>query len=1117
MPAPGQHAPLRPGRISRPASSLATGRRPAPLPSTSSRALGGSTSSSARSPPLPSSLASSQSSTFTQQSSSQHSPKDAEGNINVGLSPESTAQPVASVLPTRGPSVTLIPPDSSSTTQQKTYNFGARPNPRDEGKPLGNVFGPEADQGMVYKDVAEPILKQVLQGYNCTIFAYGQTGTGKTYTMEGDLTPNFGTFSPSAGIIPRTLYALFDRLASDGAEFSVKCSFVELYNEELRDLNALEYVEPPVQPMDRGVGKVARETEGGLRIYDDSKSGVVIVGLEETLISCAEDGLKVLKRGSERRQIAATKCNERSSRSHSIFTLTVHLKETSKLPSGGSGEELLKVGKLNLVDLAGSENVGRSGAEKGRAREAGMINASLLALGRVINKLVEKEKHIPYRESKLTRLLQDSLGGRTRTTIIATISPVNFEETISTLDYALRAKSIENRPEVNQRMTKSALLSQYTNEIERLKVDLLAAREKNGMYFSTASWEMMASEQEARRLALEDATKQVEIFESQLESHKMMFEQNVRLLGTKEDELKSAKKGLKKVKVELEGVRGELGDVRKVAREEKVLREAFEKSRKEWKGEAEKARGVSEELWSKLERKELVEMTNRAVLQSTRQGFEAGTTQLSTRLVELEASHAKFVNTLQTRLSDFGEQQSLELSSNTAFVKERLDELSAQSLSLLSRAGEIDQHGFAFLDLVEKTRAELVEAVESESEKASQRRRIESQKMLAELREVENVTTLAIEGLVEPVRRLQVNGVKVLEQDREILEKVKEDDRAALEQENAVLRNLVQQLTATLEQRRKEAEEEDAALVALLAEKLKAKSMKSLDKLEQSIDLVKAGASAVVSAAEARGVVRGEMLGEIERHGRETIRSVEEAGGRMEESVEEIRQGLGASMDVVRQAVTSSQQAEEVSSASHTSTVHQFAFALQSGSTTFRTDASTSYAAFEEEFSHTLGDAHNAFTTCGTEFAKLDQDIQDLSADIQNDLQNHSTTTNAFLADSTDQLSTLRNDMRTQLEINFRRDAPTGQTPRKREWSSEAPEISVDLDGERSQVVRTLLGLDASVEEVAGVVEGEGGARIEVLVPVVQMPPPMPPVRVLGEKDLNARRRTDVSMGGLKK
>lgn len=168
--------------------------------------------------------------------------------------------------------------------------------------------------------------------------------------------------------------------------------------------------------------------------------------------------------------------------------LTVHIKETSLT----GGEDLLKVGKLNLVDLAGSEAIGRSGAENKRAREAGMINQSLLTLGRVISALVEKSSHIPYRyvylafegwgswliyrfrESKLTRLLQDSLGGRTKTCIIATVSPTrsNMEETLSTLDYAIRAKTIRNKPEINQRMTKGSLIKEYVSEIVRLKAQI---------------------------------------------------------------------------------------------------------------------------------------------------------------------------------------------------------------------------------------------------------------------------------------------------------------------------------------------------------------------------------------------------------------------------------------------------------------------------------------------------------------------------------------------------------------------------------------------------------------------------------------------------------------------
>jgi kinesin family member 11 len=156
------------------------------------------------------------------------------------------------------------------------------------------------------------------------------------------------------------------------------------------------------------------------------------------------------------------------SRSHTVFTVTVYLKEATE------GEDMLRVGKLNLVDLAGSESIGRSGAKNDRAREAGMINQSLLTLGRVINALVERSQHVPYRESKLTRLLQDSLGGRTKTCIIATISPakVNIDETISTLDYASKAKSIHNKPQINQTMTKRTLIKEYVTEIQKLKGDL---------------------------------------------------------------------------------------------------------------------------------------------------------------------------------------------------------------------------------------------------------------------------------------------------------------------------------------------------------------------------------------------------------------------------------------------------------------------------------------------------------------------------------------------------------------------------------------------------------------------------------------------------------------------
>lgn len=215
----------------------------------------------------------------------------------------------------------------------------------------------------------------MLAGYNCTIFAYGQTGTGKTYTMSGDMTDTLGILSDNAGIIPRVLYSLFNKLQE--TDSTVKCSFIELYNEELRDL-------------------LAFEDNAKLKIYENERKGAsgstLVQGMEETYIDTASSGIKLLQLGSHKRQVAATKCNDLSSRSHTIFTITVITKRITD-----SGDEDVTHGKLNLVDLAGSENIQRSGAENKRATEAGLINKSLLTLGRVINALVDKSSHIPYR------------------------------------------------------------------------------------------------------------------------------------------------------------------------------------------------------------------------------------------------------------------------------------------------------------------------------------------------------------------------------------------------------------------------------------------------------------------------------------------------------------------------------------------------------------------------------------------------------------------------------------------------------------------------------------------------------------------------------------------------
>ncbi|XP_076659137.1 kinesin-like protein Klp61F [Halictus rubicundus] len=369
------------------------------------------------------------------------------------------------------------------------------------------VFGAFSKQIEVYNAVVRPLLEEVLAGYNCTVLAYGQTGTGKTFTMErfdNDSLLNWQA-DTNAGFIPRSLSHLFDELCILGVqEYSVRVSFLELYNEEVYDLLSVN----------NGAAKI--------RIYEDStKKGAVIVnGLEEVTVYNKSDVYKILQTGSEKRQTAATLMNANSSRSHTIFCITVHIKENTI-----DGEELLKTGKLNLVDLAGSENIGRSGAVDKRAREAGNINQSLLTLGRVITALVENTPHIPYRESKLTRLLQESLGGRTRTSIIATVSPasVNLEETLSTLDYAHRAKNITNRPEINQKFSKKALLQEYTEEIEKLRRDLSATRDRNGIYLAPENYNEMQSLIDFQNKEIEEKLNHIKALEDTLHYKEKIF------------------------------------------------------------------------------------------------------------------------------------------------------------------------------------------------------------------------------------------------------------------------------------------------------------------------------------------------------------------------------------------------------------------------------------------------------------------------------------------------------------------------------------------------------------------------------------------------------------------
>ena len=397
------------------------------------------------------------------------------------------------------------------------------------------VFSPETTQERLYAQAVAPMVDEVLQGFNCTVFAYGQTGTGKTYTMTGEIPETKGgklEVREMAGVIPRAIQDIFSYLdgLGDSSEYTVKCCFLELYNEEITDLLALGNDPPKV------------------RIMED-RSGVVLQGLEEPHVKSADEIFGLLENGNAKRRTAETLLNKQSSRSHSVFVVTVSVREVL-----AEGEEVIRVGKLYLVDLAGSENVSRSGAVDQRAKEAGNINKSLLTLGRVITALVEGQVHVPYRDSKLTRLLRDSLGGRTKTCIIATIAPTVHcqEETMSTLDYAHRAKNIKNKPEVNQRISKTTHLKEMASEIAKLKAELVATREKNGVYIPVTQYEEDCEK-------LKQQAERLEVLEAEAEAaQQRQEEEKAALVQEWEGRVSEVKQYAESLRSELEITKSEL-------------------------------------------------------------------------------------------------------------------------------------------------------------------------------------------------------------------------------------------------------------------------------------------------------------------------------------------------------------------------------------------------------------------------------------------------------------------------------------------------------------------------------------------------------------------------------
>uniref|UniRef100_A0A672RJP8 Kinesin-like protein n=1 Tax=Sinocyclocheilus grahami TaxID=75366 RepID=A0A672RJP8_SINGR len=309
-----------------------------------------------------------------------------------------------------------------------------------------SVYDWNSKQMELYDETFRPLVDSVLFGFNGTIFAYGQTGTGKTFTMEG-----VRNDPDRRGVIPNSFEHIFTHISrSQNQQYLVRASYLEIYQEEIRDL-------------------LSKDQSRRLELKERPDTGVYVKDLSSFVTKSVREIEHVMNVGNQNRSVGATNMNEHSSRSHAIFVITI---ECSEL--GPDGENHIRVGKLNLVDLAGSERQTKTGAQGERLKEATKINLSLSALGNVISALVDgRSTHIPYRDSKLTRLLQDSLGGNARTVMVANIGPAsyNLEETLTTLRYANRAKNIKNKPRVNED-PKDALLREFQEEIAHLKEQL---------------------------------------------------------------------------------------------------------------------------------------------------------------------------------------------------------------------------------------------------------------------------------------------------------------------------------------------------------------------------------------------------------------------------------------------------------------------------------------------------------------------------------------------------------------------------------------------------------------------------------------------------------------------
>ncbi|GFN98764.1 kinesin-like protein [Plakobranchus ocellatus] len=474
-----------------------------------------------------------------------------------------------------------------------------------------SVYDWNSKQRDLYDETFYELVDSVLQGFNGTIFAYGQTGTGKTHTMQG-----IKSNREEWGVIPNSFEQIFQHISqSQNQQYLVRASYLEIYQEEIRDL-------------------LSKDQTKRLELKERTDTGVYVKDLSSFVTKSVKEIEHVMNVGNNNRSVG--------------YVSTVKCE-------GADGENHIRVGKLNMVDLAGSERQSKTGATGERLKEATKINLSLSTLGNVISALVDgKSTHIPYRDSKLTRLLQDSLGGNARTVMVANIGPAsyNYEESMTTLRYANRAKNIKNKPVINED-PKDALLREFQEEISRLKAQLEGKggpkRKKKKKARRTKDGRMLGSdeegdedeednEEEADAYMREQQAKLEQEKEAIIGNQSLIAEEKEKLLselGSKEDALQQEREQRDSLATKIKAMESKLlVGGKNIVDHTNEQQRALELRRREIAEQHRKER----EMQQKLEEKEETAVEIRETYQSLQQEVDVKTKKLKKLFAKLQAT-----------------------------------------------------------------------------------------------------------------------------------------------------------------------------------------------------------------------------------------------------------------------------------------------------------------------------------------------------------------------------------------------------------------------------------------------------------------------------------------------